>query len=188
MHWSKVLDSDLDLCFANFGGNSALLCRVHTLTHNSSLVGCRYLAHPTSNMSNTAATPMGKGRLALALEAAEKIWQGTYDRVMLLEQLKKDIAAAEDFDTAGRIKEELRKVYALLISFNESNIQMDKAAQKDDYMEAARLKAERDETMAAAITALAEVEQQFAGNAMPSLQSPPPPPPYERSYRSHHKQ
>ena len=117
-------------------------------------------------MSNTAATPMGKGPLAVALEAAEKLRQGIYDRVV---QLKKDIATAtseaEDVDTAERIKEELRKVYTLLISFNESNIQMKQAAQKEDYVEAARLKAEREEKIAAAITALTEVEQQFAAYA-----------------------
>ena len=81
-----------------------------------------------------------------------------------LERLKKESAAAEDFDTAARIKQELSQVYALLIAFKESENQMKQAALEEDYVEASRLKAERDERRNAARAALTEVEQQFAVN------------------------
>jgi len=81
-----------------------------------------------------------------------------------LERLKKERAAAEDFDMAARIKQELGKVYALLIAFKESEKQMKQAALDEDYVQASRLKAERDERRDAAKAALVEVEQQFAGN------------------------
>eukprot|EP00984_Skeletonema_dohrnii_P019677 scaffold9468_cov130-Skeletonema_dohrnii-CCMP3373.AAC.3 len=81
-----------------------------------------------------------------------------------LERLKKERAAAEDFDMAARIKQELGKVYALLIAFKESETQMKQAALDEDYVQASRLKAERDERRDAAKAALVEVEQQFAGN------------------------
>ena len=81
-----------------------------------------------------------------------------------LERLKKESAAAEDFDTAARIKQELGQVYALLIAFKESENQMKQAALEEDYVEASRLKVERDERRNAARAALTEVEQQFAVN------------------------
>ncbi|KAL7500834.1 hypothetical protein ACHAWT_008751 [Skeletonema menzelii] len=81
-----------------------------------------------------------------------------------LERLKKESAAVEDFDTAARIKQELSKVYALLIAFKESENLMKQAARDEDYVEASRLKAERDERKNAARAALTEVEQQFAVN------------------------
>ena len=81
-----------------------------------------------------------------------------------LERLKKERAAAEDFDMAARIKQELGKVYALLIAFKESENQMKQSALDEDYVQASRLKAERDERRDAAKAALVEVEQQFAGN------------------------
>ena len=81
-----------------------------------------------------------------------------------LERLKKERAAAEDFDMAAKIKQELGKVYVLLIAFKESENQMKQAALDEDYVQASRLKAERDERRNAARTALAEVEQQFAVN------------------------
>ncbi len=81
-----------------------------------------------------------------------------------LERLKKESAAAEDFDTAARIKQELGQVYALLIAFKESENQMKQAALEEDYVEASRLKAERDGRRNDARAALTEVEQQFAVN------------------------
>ena len=83
-----------------------------------------------------------------------------------LERLKKVSAAAEDFDMAAKIKQELGKVYALLIAFKESECQMKQAALDEDYVQASRLKAERDERRNDAKTALVEVEQQFAGKAV----------------------
>ncbi len=81
-----------------------------------------------------------------------------------LERLKKESAAAEDFDMAARIKQELGKVYALLIAFKESEDKMKQAAMDEDYVQAFQLKAERDERRNAAKAALATVEKQFAGN------------------------
>lgn len=81
-----------------------------------------------------------------------------------LERLKKERAAAEDFDMAAKIKQELGKVYALLITFKESENQMKQAALDEDYVEASRLKAERDTRRNAARAALTEVEQHFAIN------------------------
>ncbi len=81
-----------------------------------------------------------------------------------LERLKKERAAAEDFDMAANIKQELCKVYALLIAFKESENLMKQAALDEEYVEASRLKAERDERRNAARAALTEVEQQFAVN------------------------
>lgn len=81
-----------------------------------------------------------------------------------LERLKKERAAAEDFDMAAMIKQELGKVYALLFAFKESESQMKQAAMDEDYVKASQLKIERDERRNEANTALANVEQQFAGN------------------------
>lgn len=81
-----------------------------------------------------------------------------------LERLKKERAAAEDFDMAAKIKQELGKVYALLIAFKESENEMKQAALDEDYVQASRLKAERDERRNAARAALTKVEQQFAVN------------------------
>ena len=81
-----------------------------------------------------------------------------------LDRLKKECAAAEDFDMAAKIKEELGKVYSLLIAFKESENQMKEAALEEDYLKASRLKTKRDEKRSAAKAALMEVEKQFAGN------------------------
>jgi hypothetical protein len=78
-----------------------------------------------------------------------------------LERLKKERAAAEDFEMAATIKLELGKVYTLLIAFKESQRKMQRASFDEDYLQASKLKAERDDRKNAATKALAEVEQKF---------------------------
>ena len=61
-----------------------------------------------------------------------------------LERLKKERASLEDFNMAGKIKEALGNVYALLIAYKGCEKQMREAAAAEDYALASQLKFERD--------------------------------------------
>ena len=80
-----------------------------------------------------------------------------------LETLKRERASMEDFETAGKIKEALGNVYALLVSFKECESQMREAATAEDYALASQLKSERDVKREAATYVLSEVEGKFIG-------------------------
>mmetsp|Transcript_9562 Transcript_9562/g.20172 ORF Transcript_9562/g.20172 Transcript_9562/m.20172 type:complete len:660 (+) Transcript_9562:182-2161(+) len=81
-----------------------------------------------------------------------------------LERLKKERAALEDFEMAGKIKDALGNMYALLIAFKDCESQMREAATAEDYVSASRLKTQRNLKREAALQALQEVEGKFIGN------------------------
>ncbi|KAL7547432.1 hypothetical protein ACHAWF_010746 [Thalassiosira exigua] len=89
-----------------------------------------------------------------------------------LERLKKERASQEDFDMAGKIKEALGNVYALLISYKDCEAAMRKAAAEEDYSLASRLKAERDHKKKAATETLSEVAGRFGHLSGPQNPSP----------------
>ena len=81
-----------------------------------------------------------------------------------LERLKKERASLEDFNMAGKIKEALGIVYALLIAYKGCERQMREAAAAEDYALASQLKFERDLKRDQATLALQEVDKQFFGS------------------------
>ena len=81
-----------------------------------------------------------------------------------LERLKKERASLEDFNMAGKIKEALGNVYALLIAYKGCEKQMREAAAAEDYALASQLKFERDLKRDQATLALQEVDKQFFGS------------------------
>ncbi len=81
-----------------------------------------------------------------------------------LERLKKERASLEDFNMAGKIKEALGIVYALLIAYKGCEKQMREAAAAEDYALASQLKSERDLKRDQATLALQEVDKQFFGS------------------------
>jgi len=80
-----------------------------------------------------------------------------------LERMKKEAALREDFEMAAEIKSALGNVYALLIAFKDSEIQMKEAAAEEEYSLASKFKSERDSLRLQATSALDEVQQQFIG-------------------------
>jgi len=81
-----------------------------------------------------------------------------------LERLKKERASLEDFNMAGKIKDALGIVYALLIAYKGCEKQMREAAAAEDYALASQLKSERDLKRDQATLALQEVDKQFFGS------------------------
>ena len=80
-----------------------------------------------------------------------------------LERMKKEAAMREDFEMAAEVKSALGNVYALLIAFKDSEIQMKEAAAEEEYSLASKFKSERDSLRLQATQALDEVQQQFIG-------------------------
>lgn len=81
-----------------------------------------------------------------------------------LERLKMERASLEDFNMAGKIKDALGIVYALLIAFKGCEKSMREAAVAEDYALASQLKSERDLKRDQATLALQDVEKQFFGS------------------------
>lgn len=88
----------------------------------------------------------------------------TLSSITRLERLKMERASLEDFSMAGKIKESLGIVYALLIAFKTCEKNMREAAASEEYVLASELKSERNMKREQATLALQEVEKQFFGS------------------------
>ena len=88
----------------------------------------------------------------------------TLSSITRLERLKMERASLEDFSMAGKIKESLGIVYALLIAFKTCEKHMREAAASEEYVLASELKSERNMKREQATLALQEVEKQFFGS------------------------
>lgn len=88
----------------------------------------------------------------------------TLSSITRLERLKMERALLEDFSMAGKIKESLGIVYALLIAFKTSETSMHEAAASEEYVLASELKSERNMKREQATLALQEVDRQFFGS------------------------
>ncbi|KAL3811339.1 hypothetical protein ACHAXA_007404 [Cyclostephanos tholiformis] len=141
----------------------------HNVYNQVGIVGIRVMGKvirtvdanaPVKKIEIPSVTPVTSLPSHLKNELEVKI-QSSVNR---LEKLKKERASLEDFTMAGKIKEGLGVVYALLIAFKGCEKCMRDAAAAEDYALASRLKSERDIKRDQANFALQEVEKQFFGS------------------------
>lgn len=79
-------------------------------------------------------------------------------RVAKMEQVMRKMAEKEEFDVAAQIKVSIVKINDALENLQTLQIDMHRAAESEDYVEASRLKTKRDKARGVAMNALDEAE------------------------------
>ena len=120
---------------------------------------CTTVLRNKNSATKTSMTPSS----TLPLKYRNQLDTKVQSSLSNLERMKKEAALREDFEMAAEIKSALGNVYALLIAFKDSEIQMKEAAAEEEYSLASKFKSERDSLRLQATSALDEVQQQFIG-------------------------